>query len=80
MVSIRGAHTVKENTREAILASTKEMLEKIIQENKLEISQIISIVFTATKDLTKVYPAVAARELGLKNCSFSVGHSFLVRV
>ncbi len=69
MVSIRGAHTVKENTREAILASTKEMLEKIIQENKLEISQIISIVFTATKDLTKVYPAVAARELGLKNCS-----------
>ena len=69
MISIRGANTVDENSKEAILESSRELLQQIIQRNALDTSQIVSIFFTATKDLTKVYPAVAARELGLTNCS-----------
>jgi cytidylate kinase len=69
MISIRGANTVQENTKEAILDSTKELLQEIIHANELQASQIISVFFTATKDLTKVYPAVAARDLGLTECS-----------
>lgn len=61
---IRGAVTA-ENTSESIIENTKIMLEEIIKRNNIETGNIISIVFTATKDLTKAYPAVAARQLGI---------------
>lgn len=65
MVTIRGAITIKENSKDAILDGTKELLKEIIDNNDIQIEDILSITFTATKDLTKVYPAVAARELGI---------------
>lgn len=66
---VRGATTVKENSRAEILENTKVMLYEIIRENNLNIEEIISILFTCTKDLTKVYPAVAAREIGIVDAS-----------
>ena len=62
---IRGAITAEENTRENILENTKILLEDIIKENNIEIKDISSILFTMTKDLDEVYPAVAAREIGI---------------
>ncbi len=44
MISIRGANTVKENTKEAILESTKQLLQQIIEQNQLDPSQIVSII------------------------------------
>jgi len=64
--AVRGAITVESNTRESILEATRELLKELIKRNELEISDIISVIFTCTKDLTAVYPAVAARELGMK--------------
>lgn len=69
MIAIRGAITVNENTEIEILKSTTELLQGIIDKNNLEEKDILSIYFTGTKDLTKVYPAVAAREMGLTTCS-----------
>ncbi len=69
MVTIRGAITVECNDKEAILEGTKTLLRQIIDKNKIELDTILSITFTATKDLTKVYPAVAARELGIVSAS-----------
>lgn len=65
MISIRGAICINENTKESILNNTKLLLKTIINENDLDIDLIISVIFTATKDLTAVYPAPAARELGI---------------
>lgn len=65
MISIRGAITAAENTEEAILDASKEILLEIIEENDLKLSQIIDVIFSATKDLDAIYPAVAAREIGL---------------
>lgn len=62
---IRGAITVRENCEKEIIAKTKELLSAIMEANDLTIDRIISITFTATKDLDAVYPAVAARELGM---------------
>jgi len=62
--SVRGA-TTAENTRKSILANTRELLEKIIKQNNIETSGITSVIFTATQDLDAVYPAVAAREMGI---------------
>ncbi|HLV10754.1 MAG TPA: chorismate mutase [Halanaerobiales bacterium] len=66
MKAIRGAITVPKNTKKAIYESSKKLLSTIIKDNKLKQEEIISIIFTATTDLDKAYPATAARELGIK--------------
>jgi len=65
MTSIRGAITVEENSKEAILSASSEMLQEVIKENNLNIGQIVDVIFSATKDLTAVYPAVSARAMGI---------------
>ena len=67
MISIRGAITVEENTAVCILDSTKNLIKKMELENNLKKDQVISILFSATNDLNKVYPAKAARDLGYVN-------------
>lgn len=61
---VRGATTVNSNTADAILTATKELLRTMIDANKIEEDFVASVVFTTTPDLTAVYPAKAARELG----------------
>ncbi|MGQ9511973.1 chorismate mutase [Thermodesulfitimonas sp.] len=61
---IRGAITVAGNTREEIIAATKELLLALVRENGIEIEDIASIFFTLTPDLNAEFPALAARELG----------------
>jgi len=69
MVSVRGAIVIEENTKESILNGTREVLEKMINVNEIEIESIISIIFSATRDLTASYPAPVARELGIFDAS-----------
>lgn len=61
---IRGATTVDGDTREGILAATRELLEAIVSANRIEPDQVASALFTTTPDLTAEYPARAARDLG----------------
>lgn len=63
MKAIRGAHTAHANTAEAIRSCTLELLETIMQENRLQTEDIVNVTFTATRDLTAAYPAKFAREL-----------------
>jgi len=62
--SLRGAITVSENTRQAILDATTEMLKALVESNALSSNEVISAVFSATADLDAAYPAEAARALG----------------
>jgi len=61
---IRGATTAAENSREAILAATRELLTLLVARNAVEQEEIASVFFTVTDDLDAGYPALAARELG----------------
>jgi len=61
---LRGATTVQENEREAILSATVELLQALIAANDLDEADVASVLFTATPDLDAAYPAVAARQLG----------------
>lgn len=65
--ALRGATTAENNTREEILAATKEMLEEILRLNEVKTEDMISILFTITPDLDAVFPAVAVREAGITN-------------
>ena len=61
---VRGATFVTEDTPEAILAGTRELLEAISQANGIATEDIASAFFTSTVDLQSAFPARAARELG----------------
>jgi chorismate mutase len=75
---IRGAITVPENKKEAISAATKELLQKMIRINEVEISDIACILFTTTSDLNAAFPAAAARELGWTQVPLLCGHEMNV--
>ncbi len=61
---IRGAITVKKNEKDLIIFSTKILLEKMISINEVKIEDIAAVIFSATSDLNKEFPAVAARQMG----------------
>lgn len=67
IICIRGAITVVENSISSILDATKELLIEIERTNNINKNKVISIIFSCTSDLDKVYPAKAARELGYVN-------------
>lgn len=61
---VRGATVAEENTREAILEATRELLSRLTLANDLQPDDVASIIFSVTPDLTAEFPAVAARQLG----------------
>jgi chorismate mutase len=65
--AIRGATQVDVDEKEHVLEVTRAMLRELLEENKLEPDDVISVVFSATKDLSSVAPAVAARQLGFND-------------
>lgn len=62
---MRGAITVPDDTPEEVVAATRLVLEDMIAKNGLGADDMVSLIFTATGDLTSQFPAVAAREMGL---------------
>jgi len=65
---LRGAITVPENSAEEMLSATRELLKEIIRLNNLDdFSEIVSAIFTTTRDLTATFPAEAARVLGMNH-------------
>jgi chorismate mutase len=65
LVALRGATTVEADTSEEVIARTSELLSTLLKRNDVEHDQLVSIIFTSTKDLRSAFPALAARELGL---------------
>jgi chorismate mutase len=61
---VRGATFIAEDTPEAILAGTRELLEAIALANRIATEDIASAFFTSTVDLRSAFPARAARDLG----------------
>ncbi len=60
--AVRGATSVAEDTSEAIRERTAELLAEVLARNELTAGDLVSIIFTATDDLTADFPAVAARD------------------
>jgi len=61
---IRGAITVRRNTRDEIVSSTLMLLKRLAAVNKVKIENVASVIFSVTKDLNAEFPAIAARKLG----------------
>ena len=64
---IRGAVNIASNTKEEILTKSRELLEAIVRENKIQAEDIACAIFTLTPDLNADFPAYAARQLGWRD-------------
>jgi chorismate mutase len=65
LVALRGATTVDTDSSAAVMKRTSELLSTLLERNGVEHDQLVSIIFTSTRDLRSAFPALAARELGL---------------
>ena len=62
--AVRGAIQIKENTEKFIDDSVILLIKTIIESNKIDIYNIISIIFSQTSDLTAKNPAASLRKIG----------------
>ena len=68
---IRGATTASGNSVEEIENAVVELIDELISRNHLIKSNLLSITFTATKDLDACFPASIARKCnGLDSVAF----------
>ncbi|MCK4176696.1 chorismate mutase [Aciditerrimonas ferrireducens] len=63
--ALRGATTVDEDTPEQITERVQTLLRTLLERNGLTKEDLISILFTATEDVVSMFPAAAARAMGL---------------
>jgi chorismate mutase len=75
---IRGATSVAANTKEDILAATKELLQKMIEANQIEKEAVACVFLTTTPDLDAEFPALAARQLGWTEVALLCGQEINV--
>ena len=68
---IRGATTASGNSVEEIENAVVELIDELISRNNLIEKNLLSIIFTATKDLDACFPASIARKCnGLDSVAF----------
>ena len=67
--AVRGATQVEVDEREQVLAASRELVGEVLTRNGLAPEDVVSVVFTATRDISSVAPAMAARQLGLHDAA-----------
>ena len=75
---VRGATTVEHNTRDEILAATRELVALMVRRNGIDRKDVASAVFSTTPDLDAEFPALAARQLGWLDVPLLCGHEMAV--
>jgi chorismate mutase len=63
--ALRGATTVDVDTPEQITERVLALLAGMFERNGIDHDDVISVIFTATEDVTSMFPAEAARKFGL---------------
>lgn len=63
--ALRGATTLERDEREHLIERTQELIATLFERNGLDEDDLVSLVFTATDDISSAYPAEAARDAGI---------------
>jgi len=61
----RGAIRLRDDSKDAVLEATERLLREMLSRNDLDAERLVSVFFTATDDIRSVFPAEAARRIGL---------------
>jgi chorismate mutase len=65
--AIRGATQVDVDEQGHVLKLTRELVTEVVTANGLVADDIISMLFSATRDISSIAPAAAARQLGMSD-------------
>src|SRR5882724_13670663 len=65
LLALRGAITLDADTRDEVSEKTQRLVKEMLARNDVNHDDLVSIIFTATDDVTSEFPATAARALGL---------------
>jgi len=65
MRAIRGATCLGADNAAEMSEAVLELLQEMFSRNSVDLDDLVSILFTATPDLTSAFPAAAARSLNL---------------
>ena len=68
--AVRGATQVDADDRDQLLEATAELVRAVLERNEFATDDLISVIFTATPDLTADFPAYAARMIGITDVPF----------
>jgi len=63
--ALRGATTVDADEPAHITERVTALLTEMLARNEVDHDSLVSIVFTTTKDIRSIFPAAAARTMGL---------------
>jgi chorismate mutase len=63
--ALRGATTVEDDTAEQVTQRVQALVREMLDRNGIDKDDLISVIFTATDDITSIFPATAARGIGL---------------
>jgi chorismate mutase len=63
--ALRGATTVDADTPDQINERVGALVNEMLARNGVDKDDLISVIFTATDDVTSMFPAAAARAVGL---------------
>lgn len=63
--AVRGATRLTADDPAEMTAAVAELVQAVLDRNQLSSRDLINITFTATPDLVSMFPAAAARSLGL---------------
>ncbi len=65
LLALRGAITLQADTKSEVETQTQRLVKEMLARNDVVHDDLVSIIFTATDDITAEFPAAAARALGL---------------
>ena len=65
LLALRGAITLEADTKDEVSEKTQRLVKEMLARNEVNHEDHVSIIFTATDDVTSEFPAAAARALGL---------------
>jgi chorismate mutase len=65
--ALRGATTVEQDSSLEVIAATAELIKAMMERNQIDKADLVSIIFTATPDITSEFPAAAARSIGISD-------------
>jgi len=63
--ALRGATTVERDVPEEVTEKVVALVRTMLERNGVDKDDLISLLFTATEDVVSMFPAAAARTMGL---------------
>lgn len=64
---LRGATSVDADASDAVVEATSELVRTMMSRNGVEMDDLVTMIFTATPDITSQFPAYAARKIGISD-------------